>query len=252
MKISVKITMSRTEKLVSGSLLLHALALVTLQTAVLYDQYMASKKKVMAPIMITMAPRPQTHSSDHQVPLIPAKSAPGVGSPSGPASLSSLLSQAQAISSKGRRAVIRPSEDTSAQSAEEMKKAMLAQLNASAVLPEGKALQWEASKAGTSNTKKQVESLASITATLSKHHEEFCDCYEHALLVDPQLSGHVDFVFAVEGQGSVASAGIEYRGKGSDSAQSNLRGCLDQVSRKLRFPPSFAGQDLKFGLLLRS
>jgi hypothetical protein len=96
------------------------------------------------------------------------------------------------------------------------------------------------------------DDLPEVMRRLSQKGPAFRTCYEQALLIDSNLKGKVDFILSLGNGGTVQRVSITFSGQGDGGAQSRLRGCFEHVSRQIHFPASFAGEQLKTRLLLRS
>ncbi len=91
-----------------------------------------------------------------------------------------------------------------------------------------------------------------IQKELSKFSNSFRDCYERALLIDPDLNGYSNLFLSLGKTGKVGKAEVTFKGKGTSSGKQQLGGCLQKTSRRMHFPRVLQGRKLKFGLNLRS
>jgi hypothetical protein len=113
-------------------------------------------------------------------------------------------------------------------------------------------VQWEASGAGKGGKPLDPTDLEKIRKQLSQRASEFRDCYERALLRDDSLEGTADFSFVVGSGGGLDAARVDFSGKGGNPVIGNLKGCLSEVSRRIHFPGSVAGNTLRYTLKFKS
>ncbi|NQZ00172.1 MAG: hypothetical protein HRT45_05830 [Bdellovibrionales bacterium] len=89
-----------------------------------------------------------------------------------------------------------------------------------------------------------------LLKVINKHDAVFQSCYEKALLADEKLAGQAHFELKTDPVGLVSQSNIRFKGKGSDRSQSMLKGCLSQVSSKIRFAKVEKVITVRFQLLM--
>lgn len=94
--------------------------------------------------------------------------------------------------------------------------------------------------------------LAQIQKALAARFSDFRDCYEKALLTDPQMAGLAQLLIPVATGGHASNIKVSLNGRGSSQSVSVLSGCLNGVIKRISFPPKVAGNQIQFTLRVKS